>query len=151
MTFHIVVFLLSVCLLLSLARLGRLRWFPLRPSSSRGRAKRSRLHRLRHRPAAQTMAQPADSPPLPRRLEGQHLLRCAAFARSQAGGEHPSESTPRGTPVPTNSACPSGIPMLTSTPSSGMASMARPSASRRSEALPAAPPSLPGAPLPCTV
>ena len=46
MTFHIVVFLLSVCLLLSLARLWRLRWFPLRPSSSRGRAKRSRLHRL---------------------------------------------------------------------------------------------------------
>ena len=46
MTFHIVVFLLSVCLLLSLALLWRLRWFPLRPSSSRGRAKRSRLHRL---------------------------------------------------------------------------------------------------------
>jgi IS1 family transposase len=46
MTFHIVVFLLSACLLLSLALLWRLRWFPLRPSSSRGRAKRSRLHRL---------------------------------------------------------------------------------------------------------
>src|SRR5262249_49339880 len=46
MTFHIVVFLLSVCLLLSLALLWRLHWFPLRPSSSRGRAKRSRLRHL---------------------------------------------------------------------------------------------------------
>ena len=50
MTFHIVVFLLSVCLLLALALLWRLDWFPLRPSSSRGRAKRSRLHRLLKKP-----------------------------------------------------------------------------------------------------
>ena len=35
-----------VCLLLSLARLGRLCWFHLRPSSSRGGAKRTTLHRL---------------------------------------------------------------------------------------------------------
>jgi IS1 family transposase/transposase-like protein len=40
------VFLLVVCLLLLLARLGRLDWFSLRPSSARGRAKRSTLHRL---------------------------------------------------------------------------------------------------------
>jgi IS1 family transposase len=40
------VFLLVVCLLLCLARLGRLDWFPLRPSSSKGGAKRSRLPRL---------------------------------------------------------------------------------------------------------
>jgi len=40
---HVYVFLLVVCLLLSLARLGRLCWFHLRPSSSRGRAKRTRL------------------------------------------------------------------------------------------------------------
>src|SRR5215469_15819433 len=46
MSFPVFVFLLVVCLLLSLARLGRLGWFPLRPSSSRGRAKRSTLHRL---------------------------------------------------------------------------------------------------------
>ena len=46
MAFHVFVFLLSVCLLLFLARLGRLDWFPLRPSSSKGVAKRSRLHRL---------------------------------------------------------------------------------------------------------
>jgi hypothetical protein len=39
-------FLLTVCLLLSLTRLGRLDWFPFRPSSSRGGAKRSTLHRL---------------------------------------------------------------------------------------------------------
>jgi hypothetical protein len=45
MSLHVFVFLLVVCLL-CLARLGRLDWFHLRPSSSRGRAKRSRLHRL---------------------------------------------------------------------------------------------------------
>src|SRR5262250_957570 len=45
MTFHIVVFLLLVCLLLLLARLGRLDWFPLRLYSS-GKAKRTKLHRL---------------------------------------------------------------------------------------------------------
>ena len=46
MAFHVFVFLLVVCLLLSLARLGRLGWFPLRPSSSKSGAKRSRLPRL---------------------------------------------------------------------------------------------------------
>jgi IS1 family transposase len=40
------VFLLMVCLLLCLAMLWRLDWYPLRPSSSTGAAKRSRLHRL---------------------------------------------------------------------------------------------------------
>jgi IS1 family transposase/transposase-like protein len=46
MTFQIVVFLLVVCLLLCLARLGRLDWFSLRPSSSKGGAKRTTVHRL---------------------------------------------------------------------------------------------------------
>src|SRR5215472_5191299 len=46
MALHVFVFLLVVCLLLCLARLGRLDWFPLRPSSSRRRIKRSMLHRL---------------------------------------------------------------------------------------------------------
>ena len=46
MALHVFVFLLVVCLRLFLARLGRLDWFPLRQSSSRGRAKRSTLHRL---------------------------------------------------------------------------------------------------------
>jgi transposase-like protein/IS1 family transposase len=46
MALHAFVFLLVVCLLLSLARLGRLCWFPLRLSSSRGGAKRTTLHRL---------------------------------------------------------------------------------------------------------
>ncbi len=46
MALYIFVFLLVVCLLLCLARLGRLDWFPLRPSSSKGRAKRTTLHRL---------------------------------------------------------------------------------------------------------
>ncbi len=46
MALHVYVFLLVVCLLLSLALLWRLDWFQLRPSSSRGGAKRSTLHRL---------------------------------------------------------------------------------------------------------
>ena len=46
MAFHVFIFLLLVSLLLSLARLGRLEWFPLWPSSPRGGAKRTTLHRL---------------------------------------------------------------------------------------------------------
>ena len=46
MALHVYMFLLVVCLLLCLARLGHLDWFPLRPSSSQGEAKRSRLSRL---------------------------------------------------------------------------------------------------------
>ena len=48
MAIHLVVFvfLLVVGLILSLARLGRLDWFPLRPASSQGATKRTRLHRL---------------------------------------------------------------------------------------------------------
>ncbi len=46
MSVHVYVFLLVVCLLFSLARLGRLDLFHLRPCSSRGGAKRSTLHRL---------------------------------------------------------------------------------------------------------
>jgi transposase-like protein len=46
MVLHVFMFLLVVCLFLSLARLGRLDWFHFRPSSSRGAAKHSTLHRL---------------------------------------------------------------------------------------------------------
>ncbi len=46
MAFHLFVFLLVVCPLLSLARLGCLCWFSLQPSHLRGGAKRSTLHRL---------------------------------------------------------------------------------------------------------
>ena len=46
MALHVFVFLLVVCLLLALALLWRLDWFPLRPSSSRGGVKRTTLHRL---------------------------------------------------------------------------------------------------------
>jgi transposase-like protein/IS1 family transposase len=46
MSIHVFVFLLVVCLLLSLALLWRLDRFPFRPSCSRGGVKRSRLHRL---------------------------------------------------------------------------------------------------------
>src|SRR5215467_1037007 len=46
MSGHVFVFLLVVCLLFSLARLGCLDGFPFRPSSSPGGAKRSIFHRL---------------------------------------------------------------------------------------------------------
>jgi hypothetical protein len=46
MVLHVFVFLLLVCLLLCLARLGRRDWFPLRPSSSKGGVKRTTLPRL---------------------------------------------------------------------------------------------------------
>jgi transposase-like protein/IS1 family transposase len=45
MSVYVFVFLLVVCFLLCLARLGRLDWLHLRPCSSRGGAKRSTLHR----------------------------------------------------------------------------------------------------------
>jgi hypothetical protein len=46
MALHLFVFLLVVCLLLSLALLRRLDWVHFRPSSSPGGVKRARLHRL---------------------------------------------------------------------------------------------------------
>ena len=46
MVLHVFVFLFAVCFLLSLTLLGRLDWFPLRPSSSGGEAKHPTLHRL---------------------------------------------------------------------------------------------------------
>src|SRR5215471_19096172 len=46
MALLVFVFLLMVCLLLSVALLWRLDWFPLQPRSSRGGAKRTTLHRL---------------------------------------------------------------------------------------------------------
>ena len=48
MTLHVFVFvfLLVVCLFLSLALLWRLDWFHLRPSHSRGGAKRTTVQRL---------------------------------------------------------------------------------------------------------
>jgi hypothetical protein len=73
MALRVFMFLLVVCYLLSLALLWRLDWFPLRSSSSRGRAKRSTLHRLL-KPAPQMIAPPVVWLPLPRRLEGQRLF-----------------------------------------------------------------------------
>jgi hypothetical protein len=46
MALHVFVFLLVVCLLLSLVLLWRLHWFQLRPSSSQDGAKCSRFPRL---------------------------------------------------------------------------------------------------------
>jgi hypothetical protein len=86
MALHLFVSLFVVCLLLSLALLWHLDWVHLWPSSSGG-VKRSRLHRLRHRPVAQTIAPPVVSPPLPRWVQGQRLLLYAPGARSKAVGE----------------------------------------------------------------
>jgi hypothetical protein len=80
MSHHVYMFLLVVCLFLSLARLGRLCWFPLRPSSLRGGVKRSTLQRLL-KPRTQTTAPPVVSLPLPRQVEGQHLCLCGPGAR----------------------------------------------------------------------
>jgi hypothetical protein len=46
MALHVFVFLLMVCLLLSVVLLWRLDWFHFQPTSSRGGAKRTTLHRL---------------------------------------------------------------------------------------------------------
>ena len=46
MSFHVSIFLLVIGLFLSLARLGRLCWFDLRPSTSKGGVQRTTLHRL---------------------------------------------------------------------------------------------------------
>ena len=92
MVLHVFVFafLLVVCLFLSLARLGRLDRVHRRPSHLRGGAKRTTVQRLRHRPAAQTIAPPVVSAPLPCRVEGQRLLLYAPAARLKAAEEPPS-------------------------------------------------------------
>ena len=46
MTFYVFVFLFVFCLLLSLARPGRLCWLPLQPSDFKARAVRTTVHRL---------------------------------------------------------------------------------------------------------
>ncbi len=73
MSVHVFVCLLAVCLLFSLARLGRLDWFPFRPSSSPGGAKRSIFHRLL-KPRTPDDCPACRLASLRRRLEGQHLL-----------------------------------------------------------------------------
>ena len=80
MVLPVFVFLLVVCLLLSLALLWCLDWFQFRPSSLPGGATRSTLHRLL-KPRS-----PDDCPACrlvstPPRLEGQHLLRCVLGER----------------------------------------------------------------------
>jgi hypothetical protein len=64
--------------------------------------------------AAQTIVPPVVSPPRPRRLEGQRLLRCSPGARSKADEEPLSGSTPRALPVPTINVSTSGSLLLTS-------------------------------------
>jgi len=96
-------------------------------------------------------APPVVSPPLPRRVEGQCLLLCDLGARSKAAGEPPSAWTPQASPAPMSSARTWASQLLLSTHLSGMASMAKPSTSRRFEALPAVARSVLDATRPCTV
>jgi transposase-like protein len=105
MAFHVFVFLLVFFLILSLALLWRLCWFHLRPSSSRGGAKRSRLQRLRHRPA-QTIVPPVVSPPHPRRLEGQRLRMSRPWREVKSRRGAPKRVNTEGFACP-NPQCPS--------------------------------------------
>ncbi len=69
-------------LLFFLALLCTLCWPHPGPAQSRAAAKmRTMLHRHRHRPAAQTIAPLAVSPPLPRRVEDRRLYLCGPGAR----------------------------------------------------------------------
>ncbi len=109
------VFLLVVCLFLSLAQLWRLDWFSLGPSSSAGGARRTTLHRLWHRPAPQTIAPPVASLAPTRLLWDLCLPLCVPGARSKAAEERPNGSTPKAMPVPISSARTSASPILAST------------------------------------
>jgi hypothetical protein len=75
-------FLLAIFLIFSLALLCALGWPHLGSAPSRTAGKlRSRLPRLRHRPAAQTIAPLVVSPPLPPRLEDRHHSLCVPGER----------------------------------------------------------------------
>jgi hypothetical protein len=62
MAFHLFLCLLVVCFILSLTLLWRFCWQHLQPSHSQAGQRRTTVHRLRHRPAAQTIAPPVVSP-----------------------------------------------------------------------------------------
>ena len=82
MAVYVFVFLLVSFLLISLALLWRLCWLHQGPASTRAAGNpRSWLPRLRHRPAAQTIAPPVVSPPLPHRVESRHHSLCVPGER----------------------------------------------------------------------
>jgi hypothetical protein len=90
MGLHVFVFLLVVFLILtSFASLARFPGsiFGLPPQEGGPRAARSTVCSS---PAAQMIAPPVVSPPLPRRLLSRRLGLCVPGERSKAGEEHPS-------------------------------------------------------------
>lgn len=89
MAFHIFLFLLVICLLLTLALLWRLGWLHLQPSHSAVASRRSPVHRLL-KPRSPSIAPPVDSPPLPRRVWSQRLRLCGPGARSKAAEAPPN-------------------------------------------------------------
>ena len=150
MAFHVYVYLLVVFLILCLALLWHLCWFPRRPSSSSGRAKRSTLHRLfkprtpRDCPAcclSSSVSAGAGPSPGP--------VRPWSEVKSRRGARHPHRhrrvrlSQPA-VPVLRDHRCsdPRGF--------SAMASMGVLSGSKRSAVRPATAPSVPDATPRCT-
>ena len=81
MSVHVFVFRLVVCLLLCLALLWRLGWFPHRAFLLKRRGHSLKAQRLLQSRAAQTIAPPVVSPPLPQRLSSRCLCLCVPGAR----------------------------------------------------------------------
>src|SRR5947209_6360252 len=81
MTHHVFFLLLLCVLLFSLARLCFLGWSHHGPAQSRTAAKRTSLHRLRHRHAPHLIAPLVASPASPRRVEVHRLCLCGPGAR----------------------------------------------------------------------
>jgi hypothetical protein len=151
MAFDVYVFLLVVFLLLCVALLGRLCWFQLQPSHSPGGAIRSATQRLlkprtpldcpacRLSCAHSTVVGPAPGP-----------VRPWCEVKSRRGARHSGQHRRLRLSQPP-------MPLLRydrrahSCGFLATAHMARPNRSRRFEVLLAAPRSLPGATLPCTV
>src|SRR5260370_32338310 len=106
MSFDVFLFLLSVCLLLSLALLWRLGWLPLHPSHSAVASRRSPVPRLRHRHAPRLTALPVVSAPLLRRVEGQCPQMSRPWPEVKRRRGAPKRIDTAGLPCP-NPQCPS--------------------------------------------
>jgi hypothetical protein len=88
MAFHVFLCLLLSLLILCLLRLGSLYWPHHGPAKSAAVARRTPIHRLRHRRAPHTIAPSVASPPPSRRVWSLRLSLCAPGVRSKAGAEH---------------------------------------------------------------
>ncbi len=106
MGLHVFVFLLVFCLILGLAWLWRLCWLHQGPAPTRAAVKlRNRLPRLRHRPAAQTIAPPVVLPPLPPRVQGQRMQMSRPWSEVKSCRGTPKRIDTQGFACP-NRKCP---------------------------------------------